>query len=1178
MGILDDILSKGKDLAKKEYEAAKTSLKFRLNMELERLYFSIPTKRELLEMAAFAAIQLIVNQLIKRQMNEAELKEAIRKNPRASTIIKYASNDLNNKYLSDMLLACYGESGEENMPVLDENLDANQAINYINSISDIDQKIDYEQIASITLAVAGIIANRKEIIEKFKSHLEGIKNLPENIEAQIKSGVDAEITQLKDSLQQLKEGIKERIETYTLILQDIIHKIKDLFTRTDHPSGYRTKYIQRLLRTVYGMMKSEYDTMTEEYKPLFQNFLNAFKNLDAVLITIVAFTSLYLYNRRKLAEYSKQTFNEIAGETACLSVPEAFDISINKVPFTINLNCPVNIDDVVVPYVPLSEKMKDLSCEIAEREMIVNDVVVKEDLATTAIIRNNRTKENFRIVVDKDTHVTQKSIIAILEGIQVFAPVEGYVDDISTNQIILRDISDTNDYLTEQIELLNTKYARLNDVKAFLKDDLINALYPSMLSIAIIDDTSTRNTNSRVDDEYKKIEKNYKKKIIKDYEKNIKDITGKDNVERHAKNETLNEIKEEVEKEQELFYRNIRLLNAEANNVAKKTKAKKEEYELFSYYMFDLGMVLNSLEYPTEIEITFRDQINEWIDKRYVLDGFNKNKLEDHLDNLIQNIEKGNSPGNWFKKALEVYHRKNNLEDLKNWLTNLADKNNKLDYNEKKVAVNKVTYLFEYYLNVNNRVAKYNTIKKETTSKDETIKEGNWLTIFFEDLWKEYYGLQSQIKDIEKIIDSLALFSPYSIITYKDKQARYYAIADVAKCEPAPEDEHLSPRSKYGYGDIRYWLKYCAGATLASCINPITGWSTGWITPVPIPFPVVYVPIKPIETKSGFILLGLTICGIYLFPMVLFGNFSTNYTLPFIDPIGLIKQEVDALKKEISEQITNLKKISLKPLMVETKKDIDRCIENINNYKQQIKENKSKKPSKYIDDKNGEFELGDIERGIQRNINYVDEYVKWTTRYTELAELVATEQIKLWKFQTKYRILQEAHDFGKPAEGISDSIDASQKFIDAQYASLTTIIDNANKLLATLPIAISPESANFGFTLKNPKPIINIAKELDDNVNDNVLNPIIEKFKLTNALTMSSNIENKLSKTIFNFKAYKTALLASMPLIITKDSFPKYELLTPLNLRWDEFLLKDFVTKGAQTYGFPGQLPLPISI
>jgi hypothetical protein len=131
-------------------------------------------------------------------------------------------------------------------------------------------------------------------------------------------------------------------------------------------------------------------------------------------------------------------------------------------------------------------------------------------------------------------------------------------------------------------------------------------------------------------------------------------------------------------------------------------------------------------------------------------------------------------------------------------------------------------------------------------------------------------------------------------------------------------------------------------------------------------------------------------------------------------------------------------------------------------------------------------------------------------------------------------------------------------------------------VIAPLPITMKPNTANFGITLKNTKPIIKIADELDDNINEGPLNKIVEKFYLKNSDMMSSKYGSKLTGTIINSKAFKTALTAANLTIMKKDPFPRYEKLTPINVPWVAFLYKDFVTTGARTYGFPSQLPPPI--
>jgi len=127
-----------------------------------------------------------------------------------------------------------------------------------------------------------------------------------------------------------------------------------------------------------------------------------------------------------------------------------------------------------------------------------------------------------------------------------------------------------------------------------------------------------------------------------------------------------------------------------------------------------------------------------------------------------------------------------------------------------------------------------------------------------------------------------------------------------------------------------------------------------------------------------------------------------------------------------------------------------------------------------------------------------------------------------------------------------------------------------DNFLAPLPIVTKPETANFAFTIKNPKPVIKIATDIDQNINYGPLDKITEKFEPKNEDLMKTNYGPVLAKTFNNVKAYKTALKVAMPTIIKADPFPKYENLKPTNLPWMAFLLKGWAPTGKTCYGFPG--------
>ena len=318
--------------------------------------------------------------------------------------------------------------------------------------------------------------------------------------------------------------------------------------------------------------------------------------------------------------------------------------------------------------------------------------------------------------------------------------------------------------------------------------------------------------------------------------------------------------------------------------------------------------------------------------------------------------------------------------------------------------------------------------------------------------------------------------------------------------------------------------------------------------------PVIYLPIKPIYTKYGFIVIGLSICGLFIFPWSLFVNYSSKNALPFFDPTITLKNEVEDVKKKINNQLSQFRINIIKTVLDKTKEDLNNVEKQISNYKEQLEKNKILKPKKV------------------KNLNYLNEYKNWNQKNLELRELISTESIKKWKLEKKYFILDEAYKNKTSVKDVDIGLKNEEKLINSQIDKLNILVDNIDNIISPLPITLKPETANFGITIKNPKPLIKIKDELDDNINEKALNKITENFRLKNSDFMLNNYSDKIS----NFNSYKKNLITSMPLIVKQDPFPRYSQLSIKNIRWLEFLYKDFISTGAQTFGFPGFPPFSI--
>ena len=1083
----------------------KFNKKYKSELERQKKFFKKPDVLIALGVASL----LLLNNMIKEKKTKDDLKKQLRNNKVAKDILDYTSTDFNDDSLSELLLKCLNGESDIKFP---SGMEASDFLSFVDKNNDIDSKINY--------------------------------------------------TKLKQLSDKLGNAAPIMLSSY-FILEYIVDMTKDLLIKSEHPSKYRTKYIQKLTRNTYGLLKMQDKGNNEQTK----KSLNFLKQIDNILIAIGLATTIYIANRVILRKKSKQTLDEISKDITCSSSIEPFDVSINKIPFQFNLDCPVITDDELVPHIPIELKLTNLECETNFNEENVMDASVSTDLVTHAIVRNAKQDKMFA-AVSLGSHLTPESQIAIINGKVIYSPVIGTIAKISENEIILQDISDPDeDYLTTQINLLNDNYKRLNGVKSFIKEHYINSIYPQMLGIAILDDTSTFDLIPGVIGVFNETKSKFNV-LNNDYENTIKKITGTDNIKQNAKNETLYKIKDDVEEADALFFKNITALVESVFATSIIIKPKPSEYELFEYYFLDLGMPLNTLNEPTEIEIQFRDIINEFARKRFVIDGYNKDKIANKINSLIKDIEKGTgflgNLGNWFDKAMEQYNVHKQLSDVKLWLTGLANENKKLT-GDKIITVNKVMFLFEFYLGADQLITKYNIVIEKDTRKKETILEGNKLQLFSQNLFTELNSLPINIEEIQKVIDSLSIFETFSIITWQGYQTRLYTLSDDTICVSDEKNDYLNPKSKKGFGDIEYWLKYCVFATLASVANPATGWSTGWIIPSPILMPVVYIPVKAISTQYGFIVLGISICGMWVFPWSLFVNYSPKHTTPFGDPTAALKREITAMKKEISEALLKLKRSVVKKMLDETGIKINMKEKDITNIKIKIAEHQTIKPKKTVSNKNG----------IKNNVNYLSEVGKWVETNVSLREQLLTTKIERFTLTKKYQILNSAYKNGDSVKGV-DGIEQTEKMLNKKLDNLIGLIDKVDLTLAALPISLKPNTANFGFTLKNSKPVIKIADELDDNVNEGAVNTIFEKFELKNEDMMSSGFVSKLSTKMTNFKAYKKVLSTSSLLTVTKDPFPKYSLLTITNIQWQKFLYQDFVKVGAQCFGFPGNNPMPI--
>ena len=1083
--------------------------KFNLDLLEKIKFWEKPLSLQLLNKSTLEQIQNFLGELILDlgdfDLNSlSKIKAILKKNPETNELLSRADNSLEDEILSDLLTRCQNISNETSNEVTTELNNLKYDGNFLENI----QKVN--DLANKVISEAG---KYKDMAIEYAS--------------------------------------------LALMVFYIGKLIIDTFTQSDFPSKFRLKYIQRLIRITLSTIWNDEDENTQKLK----RFLVI---ADAIVIAVGIASAVYLHNLLKTqgeaeAELNENLCPELEDQLNNLNAEASGDVETEVLGNNFDLVCAVDEDDVIVPHVPYNEI---LECLLENEDQLKElQASLAQEIAVKAIIENKR-EEKWKYTVTVDSQVTDQTIIATLEGHSVYAPTGGYIVSLHDASIVLGDISDPpEDYLTQNIKALNEKYTELNYLKDFIKKWEVISLYPIMIQKS---KDGKAILGGGIGKEFQQI-KDVWGLVYGSYEKKVKEITGEDNIKEKGDNDELYLIKEELDAAEAEVTKYLKTVEIDAINIAKKNKPKKGEFELIEYYLFELSLELNAIKEPNEYEKTYRDHINVFTEQRYILDGFKPDKIKDKIKELLGDLEKGlTNKEKFFEKGVEKYNKRKRMKDVKDWLETIKNPK-KLEVTERQKLINQILYLYEFYFSIGKFISKYEpdpstgqvdpSINKiEADNKQQVIEEGNYISNFFGNLWKRYNALPKEIAKIEAIIEDLSIYSPYTLTGSPGDQSRLYIIApETAACKPE------GGFTEADMGNIRYWIKYCTFATLASVANPATGWSTGLILPTgPLLLPTVYIPIVPIPTQYGFIVLGLTITGLWIFPMILMVNYSTEYAMPILDPTAFLRKQLEELKKEINEQLKNFKESKLTKYLEEKKVELEAKTAEADAKIEEIKAHKLNRPTNTV--KNEE------------------ETTAWTQVKDELQIPLDSLNLQKYNIEKQWQVVNDVvQSGGKLASGaVADvgllAIETTEALIEQQFEKLNGIIDELNILVAPLPTTLQPNTANFGFTLKKPVFVINIADELDDNINPKPLKTITDQFKISNESFMTG------IGTKFDYKNYLTALnvaklLPSPAGTIKKDPFPSYENLKVTNLQWVKFLATEFVTTGAKTYGIPGQLP-----
>ena len=460
-----------------------------------------------------------------------------------------------------------------------------------------------------------------------------------------------------------------------------------------------------------------------------------------------------------------------------------------------------------------------------------------------------------------------------------------------------------------------------------------------------------------------------------------------------------------------------------------------------------------------------------------------------------------------------------------------------------------------------------------------TWNEANKIKGLLNDIWKELAEFDDNTKKLLDTIEELEnhVISHTTIIR-NGEEFRYYGITDEKICLPQGFPKYgILPYTENDIWSPMYWLRYCGFATLGSVMLP-PNWSTGFLPPFgPMPFPTVYIPIKPFKTDWGVILLGLSITGIYIFPFLHIANLSVEPHIPFIDPVSILRKEINQLKIEVLKLKKELEEYTISIPLKKYEEDIEKYTKLIAETNIKIVEARSDKPR--LDRKKA------LKDKIKAQYEFAQEELEYKEKIGSLYEQKITYNIKKFEAEVKWWVLYKAlngQDMGdelKYQDKLIQTFKKADDKINKFFDNLEKQVAQINPIIAAIPLSTKPGTANFSYTLKNPKPIAEFDNKVIENINDPLVNKITKPFQLKRADLMMTAYETVLNKSIININPVFAALSAANLAIIPKEPYPVYEKLVPWNLPWTaKFIMPQWVPAGAKQFGFPGfpQFPTPV--
>lgn len=377
----------------------------------------------------------------------------------------------------------------------------------------------------------------------------------------------------------------------------------------------------------------------------------------------------------------------------------------------------------------------------------------------------------------------------------------------------------------------------------------------------------------------------------------------------------------------------------------KNTYTKIADYDYNNYYM----AILSKMDLNTDNKYAkkYYELIKNIIEKRISLEQYSIDTIENEFDSKFKSVV-NKTLANPFKQidnAMKNIARTKELEysDIIGWITDHQNNAQANDYTQYGIQQLSNIYMFcysykqsEQYVFTNELHNIYDLVKQECKA----------ITKFWKEILSKYEQNQlddciREVKNISDSFDSYATWpspSPLTIdhVTYdyyffqsENEQLNDYDFPeenaenlnydatppDIPDTFPIPEDGDLGPseddpqEGEISIKDFKYWARYFSLATVIS----IPFLNCGLDIPpfvMLVPFPCIFICIGCVYIKlfDIVIVFGISVRGMYVWPIILFVNLSNQYasiTTPLIGMLKTIQATVNAKIEALMELPVN---------------------------------------------------------------------------------------------------------------------------------------------------------------------------------------------------------------------------------------------------------------------------------